>query len=76
MEKPRNRLLSVDGSKIVIFNIQNIVAALFLLFLDEEYVFYILCALFEVILEDYYNRAMVGSHTEVTLIESILVNFS
>eukprot|EP01130_Rhizamoeba_saxonica_P005222 TRINITY_DN2092_c0_g1_i4.p1 TRINITY_DN2092_c0_g1~~TRINITY_DN2092_c0_g1_i4.p1 ORF type:complete len:744 (-),score=113.07 TRINITY_DN2092_c0_g1_i4:20-2251(-) len=39
----------------------NIIAAVLLLFMDEEDCFYTLCSICEIIMPQYYNRAMTGS---------------
>lgn len=54
----------------------NIVASVFLLFLNERETFFLLCSLVEDILPDYYSKSMIGSLVDVKVFEILLEKYA
>eukprot|EP01129_Flabellula_baltica_P014185 TRINITY_DN6740_c0_g1_i1.p1 TRINITY_DN6740_c0_g1~~TRINITY_DN6740_c0_g1_i1.p1 ORF type:complete len:904 (+),score=171.79 TRINITY_DN6740_c0_g1_i1:25-2736(+) len=72
--KLRNVLLAYAwrNSSVGYCQSMNVLAAVLLLFMDEEDAFFMLCTICERLLPRYFNRAMLGSHADVKILESYI----
>lgn len=63
---------SVHNDSIGYCQAMNIVCSILLLFLSEEQAFYVLCAICEHLVPDYYVRAMIGTIVDQRIFENLM----